>query len=40
MNWPTSKHMVGIAAIIVGGILAYKRKDGWGWFVFIALLTI
>jgi type IV secretory pathway VirB2 component (pilin) len=29
---------VSIAAVITAGILAAEGKEGWGWFLFIAVL--
>jgi hypothetical protein len=30
---------VSITMAIVAGVLALKEKEGWGWFLFAALLT-
>ena len=27
-----------VISLITGGILCYKQRDGWGWFLFAALL--
>ncbi len=29
---------VSIAAVIAAGILAAEGKEGWGWFLFIAVI--
>lgn len=30
--------LMPITSIIVAGILAYKKIEGWGWFLLIALV--
>lgn len=27
-----------VACLITSGILCYKDKDGWGWFLFVGFL--
>ena len=34
----TNKNWIELACIIVAGVLAYNKIDGWGWFVFAALV--
>lgn len=33
-------NIIPILLILLGGFLAYLDRDGWGWCVFAALLTI
>ena len=28
-----------VTCFVVASILAYKDKDGWGWFLFVGLLV-
>jgi hypothetical protein len=30
--------IVGGISIAIGGVLSYKGKPGWGWFVFVGTL--
>lgn len=32
-------NVVAISCVIAAAVLAYKGLDGWGWFLFVALLT-
>lgn len=32
-------NLIAITALLIGGYLAVQGKDGWGWFLFIALMT-
>ena len=34
-----SVNLVSLAFVVVGGILAYQQKEGWGWCFFLALIT-
>lgn len=29
--------LAAIVCAVVGGVLAYEGKDGWGWFLFAAV---
>lgn len=31
-------NLPSIACVGFGGFLCYKEKDGWGWFLFAALM--
>lgn len=33
------KCLVAITAIVCGGYLLFEGKDGWGWFLVVAILT-
>lgn len=28
-----------IACVVMAGLIALEGKDGWGWFLFIAVMT-
>jgi hypothetical protein len=30
---------VSVICTVVAAILAFHQKDGWGWFLFIAVVT-
>jgi hypothetical protein len=32
-------NFISFISIIVAGFLAFNNKDGWGWFLLIAILT-
>ncbi len=32
-------HITPITCVLVAAILAYKKTEGWGWFLFIALMV-
>lgn len=31
-------NLVALACLIIAGILAFKGRDGWGWFLFVGLV--
>lgn len=31
-------NLAALACFIIGGILAFHGKDGWGWFLLIGLM--
>jgi hypothetical protein len=36
MMW---KYLASTAAVCIAGALAYNKVDGWGWFLFVAVLV-
>lgn len=33
-------NVASIISVIIAGILAHKKINGWGWFLFVALLLV
>jgi len=32
-------NLVSVTFAIIAGTLCFKQRDGWGWFLFAALIT-
>ena len=37
MKW-TTEQIASMICLIIAGVLAYYDKEGWGWFLFAALI--
>lgn len=37
-NLNADKNSIVITSLIISGILAYNKVDGWGWFLFLCYI--
>lgn len=33
------KYLAKAAAVVIAGLLCWRGKDGWGWFLFVAVIV-
>lgn len=40
MSWKIYSQVVGISLVVGAIILASLNREGWGWFLFVAVLVL